>query len=707
VIVVPANVTAFGAHTSGSYSIALRLNNLAILGPGAQLTTGHGVNASVVTGNYDLSTSRVLCMGLDKGVLLRNASAGYHFRLTCIGNKEGVSLGDSVFTPGDNTFADVNLQGNLTGLRIQNARNTLFVRGRIQANRDAIHMGAASPASPGAAGATALTFQQMQIDGNGAATSYWQSGSGNAGWDSGMANGRTLRLETHANNTYANIAAHNTNNSDSAVSIGGGEFHNDITIPHGTWAFHDCQLNSRGRFQGGEVRAKGRNSAGFTSIEVAATLNYEGPDADYVRNVATWAGGTVTHDWAVSGKKVNATLTADTTFEISTNAVTGATFSLQVSQGGAGNHKITWQNIKMLAGAWNERGSDTPGAAASAHFEYFGTTIGWCMVAHSNGYGDNTDTDLHRTIAIADYASYATIYFDTPEPDTNYEVSVNFVNSTGTPASSAFTTSITKRVEGFDVVLGAAPGASTSIVYAVDKYRAKPALNAITQFTSTTLMGTATSGGIAGSAAGWWVEALISLDSATFGQDHPLVGRGSYSGGSGWTIFAKRTGNDFSVALEVYTAVNTRVTSPAILINIRHVGKITHVVFVYDGTTLRTYHRGVQVGSGTTSAFTPATARMIVGNEGSANAAYYTNAVSVIGVQGSHHVPNLAQIQTHMTSVRTARALVEPAFAAALRRYRFDGRASVTNDATNAVSDPITVVSGTAPLTHAILCNQY
>jgi hypothetical protein len=79
---------------------------------------------------------------------------------------------------------------------------------------------------------------------------------------------------------------------------------------------------------------------------------------------------------------------------------------------------------------------------------------------------DRIDGFVSGTFTIADADDNASVTFDTDQPDDDYRVIVQALNSVGTPDPQAYTVTSKSYLEtGFSVTILAAPGSGTSITF--------------------------------------------------------------------------------------------------------------------------------------------------------------------------------------------------------------------------------------------------
>lgn len=188
----------------------------------------------------------------------------------------------------------------------------------------------------------------------------------------------------------------------------------------------------------------------------------------------------------------------------------------------------------------------------------------------------------------------------------------------------------------------------------------------VTGFSDLTYFQSALNAGIAGQAAGFWVAVYIIVTSqAVASTSRDLAGRRVGSGVSGWSINTATT--NATVTFGCANGAGSFLTSPAYTITAGDVSGAVAllVVGVHDGSNLRLYVKGAQVGSGTAiTGFTTSTVpNMGLGN---GNAAFPSglsfgeppDGVIVLGLAGGNGVPSAGEIATMDTACASANDIV-------------------------------------------------
>lgn len=188
----------------------------------------------------------------------------------------------------------------------------------------------------------------------------------------------------------------------------------------------------------------------------------------------------------------------------------------------------------------------------------------------------------------------------------------------------------------------------------------------VTGFSDLTYYQSALNAGIAGQAAGFWVAVyMIVTSQAVANTTRDLAGRRVGSGTSGWSLNTYTT--NATVSFFCANGVGSGVTSPAYTITAGDVSGAVAllVVGVHDGSNLRLYVKGAEVGSGTaiTGFTTSIVTNMGLGNNNSAFNGGMPfgeppDGVVILGFAGGHAVPTLGEITTMDTDSASANDIV-------------------------------------------------
>ena len=102
--------------------------------------------------------------------------------------------------------------------------------------------------------------------------------------------------------------------------------------------------------------------------------------------------------------------------------------------------------------------------------------------------------------------------------------------------------------------------------------------------------------------------------SSTPGSQKPLMGKVNYGGTSGWVAITSAA--NLNLEMAVFNTLGSSYNSPPT--PSLPLSTWTHLAFTFDGSTIRTYENGVQVGAGTAfvGTFAPATTSFHVGSDG-------------------------------------------------------------------------------------------
>jgi hypothetical protein len=302
-------------------------------------------------------------------------------------------------------------------------------------------------------------------------------------------------------------------------------------------------------------------------------------------------------------------------------------------------------------------------------------------------------TNPNGQVTITGTVTRAVIDFEHNESNNSYIVNVSCTGYTGTPAAGSTRPRVLSKTNaGFIVELEAAPGGGNSVTIAYTLNLAQQASTSTsigeTDFSSDTLRATANPGGIAGSAAGFWLVQVLRCD-AVPSLTEWTSRRGFQHAVGGW---AWESEGALGCQYRLADGAGSYRT-PKKILDSSHVGK-THIShLVYTGTVARHYWNGVEVGSGTTCPFAPNAGRMMLG--GNAAGSFMLTQHTLFGVGGGHAVPTPTQVAQHCSDIKAANRVVAMAGVATDGFWLTDGRATVTDDVG---SDDITLVSGTTPV---------
>lgn len=178
-----------------------------------------------------------------------------------------------------------------------------------------------------------------------------------------------------------------------------------------------------------------------------------------------------------------------------------------------------------------------------------------------------------------------------------------------------------------------------------------PPMYGLTNFAVSQVARTPNPGGVAGS-TGFHVTWVGKLSSeVTAGM---MAARGVGFGG-GW-LLQKLTTN---IQLRVVLASGTLTSSPTYTVVASDVDKLMTVCGTYDGTTIRLYIDGVEIGSGTatTGGYTPYVSFMYIGSWENNSIPLTTGTIA--GMGGGDTVPTLANIAAWHAATKAARAIVD------------------------------------------------
>ncbi len=267
----------------------------------------------------------------------------------------------------------------------------------------------------------------------------------------------------------------------------------------------------------------------------------------------------------------------------------------------------------------------------------------------------------------------------------------------GTPSAGSLQATVSNiTTRGCDVTLAAATGASASVRVDLHIKPQKTSVGLIgeTAFTSgSTVRATAADAGIRNFK---WMAVLAHLNAGPTGGQALLS---CYAAGGGFIVY----GSAGSLRVNRYAGAGNAVGGSYALSG-ADVGLTHLIVFTQDATTLRTYAKRVQVGSGVAHVAQAAGAgsRFTLGVNNSGTEPT-TSDWTLLGVAGSDTgtVPTLADIEAYFDAVLAAKRLVVfPGAITTERLWQPDGGATVEDEVG---SDDITLVSGTATATALVV----
>jgi hypothetical protein len=249
------------------------------------------------------------------------------------------------------------------------------------------------------------------------------------------------------------------------------------------------------------------------------------------------------------------------------------------------------------------------------------------------------------------------------------------------------------------VTLGAAPGASASVrvSLSLSPRLATGGLLGETAFTGgSTVRATAVSGGLRNFK---WLAVWAHMNAVPSATEALTS---CYNAPNGFIVYGSGNGTTGSVYCACYSvAGNTN--SPTIAISAADVNRTHLFFFTQDATTLRSYAKRLQVGSGNAHTPTAAAAgtRHFIGvNNGGTEPTL--SDWTILGVAGSDTgaVPDLKGVQAYFDSVKAHRRLVHytravPPEVLTEHLWQPNGAATIVDDGT--APSNITLVSGTAP----------
>jgi hypothetical protein len=170
--------------------------------------------------------------------------------------------------------------------------------------------------------------------------------------------------------------------------------------------------------------------------------------------------------------------------------------------------------------------------------------------------------------------------------------------------------------------------------------------------------------GISGSGT-FHVQALIRVDTQTVPSAvRPFLSLGGFSNGrfNGWKF--RTTSTNSSLSFGSYSTIGALTEAPAYTVSSSVVGSILHICGVHDGTSVRFYVNGQEIGTGTAiSGYSfPTSENFGIGLDNNTAGSILTGEITVFGVAGGNTVPTADEIyQAYVSSVRQADIVSIPA----------------------------------------------
>jgi hypothetical protein len=336
VFLSPAGVTPFGSISTG-YQF-LHLEDIGLLGTGTG-NTGHGISAHSPAGNFQLTGRNVWAAGYDRGFYLRNVISSHGmFAFKAHGCQVGFQLGEpGGYGPFDCEMFGFDAEYNRLGVKIVQVFSSRWYGGLVQSNGNGIEWGDAAGGG-NVRCFTMLPGPHMEINGPnidyGLSTPYeWRINDTAVG----------------AGNTYSNVEIRQLFAASGA----------SVTVPGGTWSFHNCEFNGSLTVNAGSVvqNLSGVPLGGFTSIALDANARYVPGRAIYPV-FANTVGATYQHDWAASGEHAELILSTNITISAPAGGTycSGAFFELFMRQPSTGGCTVTFSGV-YLARPWSDAGN--------------------------------------------------------------------------------------------------------------------------------------------------------------------------------------------------------------------------------------------------------------------------------------------------------------------------------------------------------------
>jgi hypothetical protein len=162
---------------------------------------------------------------------------------------------------------------------------------------------------------------------------------------------------------------------------------------------------------------------------------------------------------------------------------------------------------------------------------------------------------------------------------------------------------------------------------------------------------TASPGGVAGDAAGFWVQVLFTVDSqAVASASRMLTARFSTNG---YQLFTTTT--NAGLLFQVADGGSVTRSSPSYTIQASDVGKVLHAVGVFDNTNnkVRLYVNRAEVSAGNAcTGYTAFSGAQFIGKRSAGTPA---DNCTIFGAGGGAGIPSLAEIQALADAIKAGR----------------------------------------------------
>lgn len=185
---------------------------------------------------------------------------------------------------------------------------------------------------------------------------------------------------------------------------------------------------------------------------------------------------------------------------------------------------------------------------------------------------------------------------------------------------------------------------------------ARPAILGTTSYSAANYFSTATPGGVAGVASGFWVAGLCTLTTISGSNNQFLASRLTTTPGNlGWYL---RVATGTAFAFSAVSGAASFVVAPTYTLSGSDVGKTHMLVGVHDGTTARLYVARAEISTGTAiTGYSPApSSPQLLGERVSTSQPFSQGIIH--GAAGGHAVPTLAQVQAYFDAVKLAKRMV-------------------------------------------------
>jgi hypothetical protein len=372
IFVVDADIHGIwqGAADDDPTSVLLlwRVENIGLLGPGGNATTGHGIHATVGSGNMQMSSRGVRCAGFAVGFYAGATITGLsHVEMKNHGNLINFQLGNGVTGPANVVFEDCDSQLSDIGLQVWRCHNCAWNGGLIQANNRHIFFGDTDSGGDLAIVGGLLFAKKLHLE-----TENMYSGGH-----------QPIEFSAVAGSTYV---------VDFNEVFGASISSPTLTIVDGVWSFINCGLGSYLNCGAGvSVHLQSPYALfGFSNIAVAEETRVTGVWPEYPGGFG-FISGDYDHNWATQGPHASITIVGDTVIKAPTNAGRGARVRYLVRQDGTGSRRMTLG--AGVYGTLHNLGCEVPSLFTSFELTLYAAGT-WLMTTPQRGYTDHDPVEV-------------------------------------------------------------------------------------------------------------------------------------------------------------------------------------------------------------------------------------------------------------------------------------------------------------------------